>query len=88
MNKNYSKVIESLGEVIISKELDNSVLKYENERLKEKLDKIERLLESYKKKKWFFKIRASNTNIKGNLLRKGKRKWILEILMQTKSNAE
>lgn len=51
MNKNYSKVIESLGEVIISKELDNSLLKYENERLKGKLDKIERLLESYKKKK-------------------------------------
>ena len=51
MNKNYSKVIESLGEVIISKELDNSLLKYENERLKEKLKKIEKVLESYKTKK-------------------------------------
>lgn len=51
MNKNYSKVIESLGEVIISKELDNSLLKYENEKLKAKLEDIERLLESYKRKK-------------------------------------
>jgi hypothetical protein len=51
MNKNYSKVIESLGEVIISKELDNSLLKYENEKLKSKLEDIEKLLESYKRKK-------------------------------------
>ena len=49
MNEKYMKVIEALGEVIISKDLDISVLKYENEKLKAKLKEIEEYLESYKK---------------------------------------
>lgn len=48
MNEKYLKVIESLGEVIIAKELDNSLLKYENEKLKAKLEEIEKYIESYK----------------------------------------
>lgn len=47
MNNNYMKVIEALGEVITSKELDISVLKYENERLKEKLEAIEKHVNCY-----------------------------------------
>lgn len=38
----YLKVIECLGEVITSKELDITVLKYENERLKEKVEDLEK----------------------------------------------
>lgn len=40
MSEKYLKVIESLGEIIISKELDNSLLKYENEKLKEQIEKL------------------------------------------------
>lgn len=42
MNEKYLKVIESLGEIIISKELDNSLLKYENEQLKAKIEEMEK----------------------------------------------
>ena len=38
----YLKVIESLGEVITSRELDITVLKYENEQLKEKVESLEK----------------------------------------------
>ena len=47
MNEKYSKVIEVLGEVIISKDLDISILKYENEQLKQKLDSIEKYIDCY-----------------------------------------
>lgn len=42
MNEKYLKAIESLGEIIISKELDNSLLKYENEQLKAKIEEMEK----------------------------------------------
>lgn len=41
MDKGYLAVIETLGNAIISKDLDISVLKYENEKLKAKLESIE-----------------------------------------------
>lgn len=44
----YLKVIESLGEVIASKELDITVLKYENEKLKEKVEDLEKYEMLYK----------------------------------------
>lgn len=50
MNEKHYKVIEALGEVIISKELDISVLKYENEQLKEKLKSIEQYINFYDEK--------------------------------------
>lgn len=42
MNEKYLKAIESLGEIIISKELENSLLKYENEQLKAKIEEMEK----------------------------------------------
>ena len=47
----YLKAIESLGEVIKSRELDITVLKYENEQLKEMVERYEAM----------FKDNASNT---------------------------
>ena len=47
MNEKYYKVIEALGEIIISKDLDISVLKYENENLKEKIKSIEEYIDYY-----------------------------------------
>ena len=44
----YLKVIESLGEVITSRELDITVLKYENEQLKEKVESLEKYEILYK----------------------------------------
>lgn len=41
MDKGYLAVIETLGNAIISKDLELSVLKYENESLKAKLESIE-----------------------------------------------
>lgn len=41
MKKGYSAVIEALGDVIISKDLEISLLKYENEKLKNKIKSIE-----------------------------------------------
>jgi hypothetical protein len=49
MSEKYLKVIEALGEVIISKDLELSVLKYENERLKEKLDSVESYVNNFVK---------------------------------------
>ena len=40
MSEKFLKVIESLGEIIITKELDISLLKYENERLKEQIEEM------------------------------------------------
>ena len=42
MSEKYLKVIETLGEVIISKELDITLLKYENEQLKAKIVEMEK----------------------------------------------
>lgn len=42
MSEKYLKVIEALGEIIISKELDISILKYENDNLKNKLEQLEK----------------------------------------------
>lgn len=47
MNEKYLKVIEALGEVIISKDLENSILKYENEQLKSKIESIENHVNAY-----------------------------------------
>lgn len=41
MNEKYLKVIESLGEIIISKDIDISVLKYEKEKLEKRLSVLE-----------------------------------------------
>lgn len=41
MNKGYLAVIEALGNVIISKDLELSVLKFENEKLENKIKSIE-----------------------------------------------
>ena len=40
MSEKYLKVIESLGEIIITKELDISLLKYENEKLKAQIEEM------------------------------------------------
>lgn len=40
MSEKYLKVIEALGEVIISKDLEISLLKYEREELKEKIEQL------------------------------------------------
>ena len=40
MSEKYLKVIEALGEVIISKDLGISLLKYEREELKEKIEQL------------------------------------------------
>ena len=45
MPENYLKIIEVLGSAIISKDLEISVLKYENENLKEKIKIMEELCE-------------------------------------------
>ena len=47
MNDKYLKIIETLGEVIINKDLSNSVLKYENEQLKAKLEAVEQYVNYY-----------------------------------------
>ena len=44
----YLKVVEALGEVITSRELDITVLKYENEKLKEKVEDLEKYEILYK----------------------------------------
>lgn len=49
MNEKYLKVIELLGESIISKELNISVLEYENKSLKSKIKSLEEELFFYKK---------------------------------------
>lgn len=41
MENKYLKVIEALGEVIIKKDLDIELLKYENEKLQEAIKSIE-----------------------------------------------
>jgi hypothetical protein len=41
MNKGYLSVIETLGNAIISKDLEISLLKYENEKLSNKIKSIE-----------------------------------------------
>ena len=41
MNKGYLAVIETLGNAIISKDLEISVLQYENEKLENKIKSIE-----------------------------------------------
>lgn len=41
MNKGYLAVIKELGNVIISKDLELSVLKFENEKLENKIKSIE-----------------------------------------------
>lgn len=41
MNNNYMKVIDLLGEIVTSRELDISILKYENERLKKRIEELE-----------------------------------------------
>ena len=41
MNKGYLSVIETLGNAIISKDLEISVLQYENEKLQNKIKSIE-----------------------------------------------
>ena len=41
MEKGYLAVIETLGNAIISKDLEISVLKYENEKLENKIKSIE-----------------------------------------------
>lgn len=46
MENKYLKVIEALGEVIINKDLDISVLKYENEVLKSKLEAIDNYIDN------------------------------------------
>ena len=54
MNKGYLSVIETLGNAIISKDLEISVLQYENEKLENKIKSIENyyknLCESVNKK--------------------------------------
>ena len=47
MNKGYLSVIETLGNAIISKDLELSVLKYENEKLEAKIKSIEEHISSY-----------------------------------------
>ncbi len=41
MEKKYLKVIEALGEVIIKKDLDIELLKYENQKLQKTIKSIE-----------------------------------------------
>ena len=41
MENKYLKVIEALGEVIIKKDLDIELLKYENQKLQETINDIE-----------------------------------------------
>ena len=48
MNKGYLTVIEELGNVIISKDLEISLLKYENEKLENKIKSIEEYVDFYK----------------------------------------
>ena len=47
MNKGYLSVIETLGNAIISKDLEISVLKYENEKLENKIKSIEEYCNFY-----------------------------------------
>ena len=49
MNKGYLAVIETLGNAIISKDLEISVLKYENEKLENKIKSIEEYCDFYTK---------------------------------------
>lgn len=48
MNKGYLSVIETLGNAIISKDLEISVLQYENEKLENKIKSIEEYCNYYK----------------------------------------
>lgn len=50
MNEKYLKVIETLGNAIISKDIDIDLLKYENKKLKEKIKSIEEYCEFYNNK--------------------------------------
>lgn len=47
MSKEYLKVIEALGEILIKKDLDIDLLKYDNEKLKAKLKQIEQYVDCY-----------------------------------------
>lgn len=47
MNKGYLTVIETLGNAIISKDLEISVLKYENEKLENKIKSIEEYIKNF-----------------------------------------
>lgn len=47
MNEKYLKVIEALGDNLIKKDLDIDLLKYENEKLKAKLEQIEQYIDCY-----------------------------------------
>ena len=47
MSEKYLKVIEALGEIIIKKELDIELLKYDNEKLKAKIEAVEQYINYY-----------------------------------------
>lgn len=47
MNEKYLKVIETLGDNLIKKDLDIDLLKYENEKLKAKLEQVEKYIDCY-----------------------------------------
>lgn len=48
MEKAYLAVIEALGKVLMQKEYELSVLKFENEQLKNKIETIEKYCDSLK----------------------------------------
>lgn len=47
MNDKYMKVIETIGEILIKKDLDIELLKYDNEKLKAKLEQVEQYIDCY-----------------------------------------
>lgn len=49
MNKGYLAVIEALGNVVISKDTEISLLKYEIEKLENKIKSIEEYVNFYEK---------------------------------------
>ena len=57
MNKGYLSVIETLGNAIISKDLEISVLQYENEKLENKIKSIEE----------YYKNLCESVNVGGDL---------------------
>ena len=62
MNKGYLSVIETLGNAIISKDLEISVLQYENEKLENKIKSIEE----------YYKNLCESVNVGGDLWKKKK----------------